>query len=64
MTFNMLRNSRINQKKLAGTHIFGQYDFNKAPIAPPEQGLSHMNHQAEEELGHHMGKMDGTLDQH
>jgi hypothetical protein len=24
----------------------------------------YMKHQAEEELGHHMGKMDGKLDQH
>jgi hypothetical protein len=31
----MLRTSRINPKLSAATHIFGQYDFNRAPLAPP-----------------------------
>jgi hypothetical protein len=31
----MLRNSRINPKLSAATHIFGQYDINRAPMAPP-----------------------------
>jgi hypothetical protein len=35
ITLNMLRTSRINPKLLAATHIFGQYDFNRAPLAPP-----------------------------
>jgi hypothetical protein len=35
MTLNMLRNSRINPKLSAATHIFGQHDFNRAPMAPP-----------------------------
>jgi hypothetical protein len=35
MTFNMLRTSRINPKLSATTHIFGQYDFNRAPMARP-----------------------------
>jgi hypothetical protein len=35
ITLNMLRTSRINPKLSAATHIFGQYDFNRAPIAPP-----------------------------
>jgi hypothetical protein len=35
ITLNMLRTSRINTKLLAATHIFGQYDFNRAPMAPP-----------------------------
>jgi hypothetical protein len=35
MTLNMLRNSRINPKLSAATHIFGQYDSNRAPMAPP-----------------------------
>jgi hypothetical protein len=34
MTLNMLRTSRINPKLSAATHIFGQYDFNRAPMAP------------------------------
>jgi hypothetical protein len=32
---NMLRTSRINPKLSAATHIFGPYDFNRAPMAPP-----------------------------
>jgi hypothetical protein len=35
ITFNMLRTSRINPKLSAATHIYGQYDFNRAPMAPP-----------------------------
>jgi hypothetical protein len=31
----MLRTSRINPKLLAATHIFGQHDFNRSPLAPP-----------------------------
>jgi hypothetical protein len=32
---NMLRTSRINPKLSASTHIDGQYDYNRAPMAPP-----------------------------
>jgi hypothetical protein len=35
MTLNMLRTSRINPKLSAATHIFGQNDFNRVPMAPP-----------------------------
>jgi hypothetical protein len=35
ITLNMLRTSRINPKLSAATHIYGQYDFNRAPVAPP-----------------------------
>jgi hypothetical protein len=35
ITLNMLRTSRINQKLSAATHIFGQHDYNRAPMAPP-----------------------------
>jgi hypothetical protein len=35
ITLNMLRTSRINPKFSAATHIYGQYDFNRAPMAPP-----------------------------
>jgi hypothetical protein len=35
MTLNILRTSRINPKLSAATHIFGQYDFNRDPMAPP-----------------------------
>jgi hypothetical protein len=35
ITLNMLGTSRINPKLSAATHIYGQYDFNRAPMAPP-----------------------------
>jgi hypothetical protein len=35
ITLNTLRTSRINTKLSAATHIYGQYDFNRAPMAPP-----------------------------
>jgi hypothetical protein len=35
ITLNMLRTSRINPKLSAATHIYGQYYFNRAPMAPP-----------------------------
>jgi hypothetical protein len=35
ITLNMLRTSIINPKLSAATHIFGKYDFNRAPMAPP-----------------------------
>jgi hypothetical protein len=37
ITLNMLRTSRINPKLSAATHIFGQYDFNRAPDLAPEK---------------------------
>jgi hypothetical protein len=35
ITLNMVITSRINSKLSAATHIFGQYDFNRAPMVPP-----------------------------
>jgi hypothetical protein len=35
ITLNILRTSRINTKLSASIHIDGQYDFNRAPMAPP-----------------------------
>jgi hypothetical protein len=35
ITLNMIRISRINPKLSASTHIDGQYDYNRAPMAPP-----------------------------
>jgi hypothetical protein len=34
ITLHMLRTSRINPTLSASTHIYGQYDFNRAPMAP------------------------------
>jgi hypothetical protein len=35
ITLNMLRISRIDPKLSASTHIDGQHDYNRAPMAPP-----------------------------
>jgi hypothetical protein len=35
ITLNMLRTSRMSPKLSAAMHLFGQYDFNRAPMAPP-----------------------------
>jgi hypothetical protein len=35
ITLNMLRISRINPKLSSSTHIDAQYDYNRAPMAPP-----------------------------
>jgi hypothetical protein len=35
ITLNMLRTSRINPKLSASTHIDGEYDYNRSPMAPP-----------------------------
>jgi hypothetical protein len=64
ITLNMLRTSRTNPKPSAATHIFGQYDFNRAPLAPPGTRIIAHENQEEEEFGLHMFKMAGTLDQH
>jgi hypothetical protein len=34
ITLNMLRTSRINPKISAATHLNGQYEYNRAPMAP------------------------------
>jgi hypothetical protein len=43
ITLNMLRTSIINPKLSAATHIYGQYDFNTAPMAP--QGTRSIAHE-------------------
>jgi hypothetical protein len=35
LTLNMIRTSRINTKIYAATHLNGQYEYNRAPMAPP-----------------------------
>jgi hypothetical protein len=35
LTLNMLLTSRINPKISAATHLDGQYEYNRAPMAPP-----------------------------
>ena len=35
MTLNMLRGARLNSKLSAYAFLFGQFDYNKTPLAPP-----------------------------
>jgi hypothetical protein len=35
LTLNLLRTSRINPTISAATQLFGQFDFNRTPLAPP-----------------------------
>jgi hypothetical protein len=35
ITLNKIRTSMINPKLSASTHLYGKYDYNRAPIAPP-----------------------------
>ena len=34
ITLNLLRNSRVNPKLSSYAYLFGNYDFNKSPLAP------------------------------
>jgi hypothetical protein len=64
MTLNMLRTSRLNSKLLTATHIFGQHNYNRAPLAPPGTRIIAHEFQEKEKCGLHMVNMAGTLDQH
>ena len=35
LTFNLLRNSKINPKLSAWAHLIGMFNFNKTPLLPP-----------------------------
>ena len=35
ITLNLLQNSRVNPALSAYTYLFGTYDFDKSPMAPP-----------------------------
>ena len=35
ITLNLLRNSRLHPHLSAYSHLFGQFDFNQTPLAPP-----------------------------
>jgi hypothetical protein len=47
ITLNLLRASRVNPKLSAYAYLFGNYDFNKNPLAPP--GTKVMIHQKPEQ---------------
>jgi hypothetical protein len=54
LTFNMLRNSLINPKIYAATHLDGHYDYNRALMAQQEPYSLHMKLLVTGEPGHHM----------
>jgi hypothetical protein len=64
ITLNMLRTSRINPKLSAATHIYGQYDFNRVPMAPPGTRIIAHETPNRRKCGLHMDKMGGILDLH
>merc|ERR1711884_545352 len=35
LTVNLLRNARVNPTLSAWSYLFGPFDFNKTPLAPP-----------------------------
>ena len=49
LTLNLLRNSRVNPKLSAWEYLFGRYDFNATPIAPP--GMKMVVHQKPSQRG-------------
>jgi hypothetical protein len=60
LTLNMLRTSRINPKISSATHLDGQYQYNRAPMATPGTRIIHMKCLIAGAHGPHMDKMDGT----
>jgi hypothetical protein len=64
ITLNMLITSRINLKLSSAKHIYDQYDFNRAPMAPPGTGIIAHETPNRRKRGHHMAKMGGILDLH
>jgi hypothetical protein len=66
ITLNLLRRSRINPQLSAYAQVFGTFDFNKTPLAPPgTQVLVHEKPIVRQSLGNH-GTLEpltpGTLD--
>jgi hypothetical protein len=60
ITLRMLRTSQINPKLSAATHIFGQQDYNRAPMAPLGTRIIAPETPGRRKLGHHMAKTAGT----
>ena len=54
ITLNLLRNSRVNPALSAYAYLFGPYDFNKSPMAPPgTRVIVHDKHGNCTSWGHH-----------
>jgi hypothetical protein len=64
ITLNILRKSSINTKLSAHTHLYGQYDYNRAPMTPP--GTIILTHETPNRrrtwAPPPMNKMDGMVD--
>ena len=54
ITLNLLRTSRVNPKLSVYTYLFGNFNFNKTPLAPPSTKV----------LIHKKNKVRGTWDYH
>jgi hypothetical protein len=60
VTLNLLRNSRLNHKLSAYAQVFGPYDFNVTPLAPPGTRTGAQEKPKNEQLGTPMESPDGT----
>ena len=55
LTLNLLRSSRVNQKLSAYTYLFGNFDFNKTPLAPPGTKVAvHIKPEKRTSWGYHV----------
>jgi hypothetical protein len=60
LTLNLLRNSRVNPKLSAYAYLFGNFNFNKTPLAPPGTKVIVHKNQTIVLAGITMAKMPGT----
>ena len=55
ITLNLLRASRVNPKLSAYAYLFGNFDFNKTPLAPPGTKVAvHIKPGNRPSWGHHV----------
>ena len=51
ITLNLLRSCHTYPKVSAYTYIFGEFNFNVTPLAPPVKNLSHTSNKLNDVLG-------------
>jgi hypothetical protein len=61
ITLNLLRQSHINPQLSAYAHIYGAFDFNRTPMAPPGTLVLVHENQLYDNHGTLKRSMDGTL---
>ena len=61
ISINITRQSRLHPHLLSYTHIYGQFDYNLAPLSPPGKKLGIHYRKRIERPGQHIGNSDGTL---